>query len=116
MDLPDVDASTGHVLVHYPHTSLYQTLNDMETFHVAEANIEFKRALLAYTAAIKCGLVGLQQLAKHELERFGTEMNIFDVVEAVQDEFSKIRCNDLWCYGFLRARSKLHLMKTTQCL
>ncbi|KAF1966829.1 hypothetical protein BU23DRAFT_573653 [Bimuria novae-zelandiae CBS 107.79] len=57
---------------------------------VPEANTNFKRAVLAYTAANKYGLFGLQQLAKHKIERFGAEINIFDVVEAIKGDFSKL--------------------------
>ncbi|KAL5425946.1 hypothetical protein PMIN06_012981 [Paraphaeosphaeria minitans] len=82
--LPDVDESTGHVLVHYLHTGLDQTLNGNEMSLVPVAITEFKRAVLAYTAANKYGLFDLQQLAKHKIECFGAEINIFDVVEAIK--------------------------------
>lgn len=85
LHLPDVDESTGHVLVHYLYTGAYQTLDDMKMSLVEEANIEFKRAVLVYRAASKYSVLGLQQLAKHEIERFGAEMNIFEVVEAIKD-------------------------------
>ncbi|KAL5400284.1 hypothetical protein PMIN06_012853 [Paraphaeosphaeria minitans] len=104
--LPDVDASTGNVLVHYLHTGLHQTLNDMEMFLVAEASIEFKRALLAYAAANKYGLFGLQQLAKHQIERFGAEMNIFDVIEAIKEDFSNLVCDNSWFFGYLGGKAK----------
>ncbi|KAF2184780.1 hypothetical protein K469DRAFT_449053, partial [Zopfia rhizophila CBS 207.26] len=104
--LPNVDESTGHVLVHYLYTSAYQTLDDMETSLVGEANIEFKKAVLAYTAANKYSLRGLQQLSKHKIEHFGAEMNIFNVIEAIKKNFSKLLCNNPWVYNYLDRKAK----------
>ncbi|KAF2443080.1 hypothetical protein P171DRAFT_433422 [Karstenula rhodostoma CBS 690.94] len=103
--LPDVDESTGHVLVHYLYTGLYQTLG-IKMCLVTEANIEFKRALSTYTAAKRYGLSGLQQLAKQEIERVGAEMNIFDVVDAIKENFSKLVCDNTWFNGYLEGKAK----------
>ncbi|RYO74103.1 hypothetical protein DL766_004924 [Monosporascus sp. MC13-8B] len=104
--LPDVDESTGHVVVHYLYTGAYQTLDDTETSPVEEVNIEFKRAVLAYIAAKTYGLQGLQQLAKHKMEHFGTEMDIFDVVEAIKEHFSKLPDDTAWFHDYLEGKAK----------
>lgn len=101
-----MDECTGHVLVHYLYTGLYQTLNDIETSLVPEANTQFKRAVSAYTAANKYGLFGLQQLAKHKIEFFGAEVNIFDVVEAIKEDSSKLLCDDPCFYDYLGGKVK----------
>lgn len=106
IQLPDVDESTGHVLVHYLYTGRYQTLNDTEMSLVPEAITEFKRAVLAYTAANKYGLFGLQQLAKDKIEYFGAEINIFDVVEAIKGGFSTLLCDDQWFYSYLGGKAE----------
>ncbi|KAF2469058.1 uncharacterized protein BDR25DRAFT_264224 [Lindgomyces ingoldianus] len=104
--LPNVDEDTGHVLVHYLYTGVYQTLDNMETSPVKEVHIEFKRAVLAYITAKTYELAGLQQLAMHKVEHYGTEMNIFDVVEALNEDFSKLPGNTHWLQDYLNGKIK----------
>ncbi|KAF1962410.1 hypothetical protein CC80DRAFT_160521 [Byssothecium circinans] len=101
ISLADVDENTGHVLVHYLFTGAYQTLYNTGASLIDEVNIEFKRAVLAYTAAKKCRLHGLRELAKNEIQRFGTEMDIFAVIEAVKDDFSKLLGDTAWFHAYL---------------
>jgi hypothetical protein len=50
--------------------------------------------LLAYQqvciAAKTYELHRLQQLVKHKTEQFGTDMNIFDTVKVIKEDFSKL--------------------------
>ncbi|KAL6708710.1 hypothetical protein ACN47E_002406 [Coniothyrium glycines] len=105
--LPDVDASTGHVLVHYLYTGTYQTLNDVDTSLVDDTHVEFKRAVLAYITAQTHELLALEQLAQHEIERFGANMDIFEVVEAVSDVFAKVPGDDTWLQGYIEGKVKM---------
>ncbi|KAF2179323.1 hypothetical protein K469DRAFT_459523, partial [Zopfia rhizophila CBS 207.26] len=68
--------------------------------------IEFKRAILAYTAVNKYSLYSLQQLAKHKIKHFGAKMNIFDVVEAIKEDFLKLLCDNPWVYDYLNRKAK----------
>ena len=104
--LPDVEESTGHVLVHYLHTGAYQTLNDVETSAAKEINIEFKRAISVYTAAHSYGLHGLQQLAKGKVEQLGAEMSITEVIETIDNDFSKLPSDAAWFHDFLHQKAK----------
>ncbi|KAF1847187.1 uncharacterized protein K460DRAFT_413983 [Cucurbitaria berberidis CBS 394.84] len=99
--LSDVDEGTGHVLVHYLYTGAYQTLNDMESSTLKKGIIEFRRALLAYIAAKKYSLHGLKNLARDEVKRFGAELDIFDIVEAINNDFSKMPDNVAWFHRYL---------------
>jgi hypothetical protein len=65
--LPDVDEGTGHVLIHYLYTGTYQTLDDIQFSPAEMARVEFKRAVLAYSAAKKYMLHGLQRLAGQQI-------------------------------------------------
>jgi hypothetical protein len=90
--LADVDASIGHVLIHFLHTGVYQTLNDeaVENTENAHQNIvsdEFQTAVFALQAAKKYGVPGLQDLAQIELERQGEDMCLRDSVCAIREEF-----------------------------
>ncbi|KAF1828446.1 hypothetical protein BDW02DRAFT_652053 [Decorospora gaudefroyi] len=90
--LVDVDASIGHVLIHFLHTGVYQTLNDeyvedAENTHKTFVRNEFQTAVLALEAAKKYRVPGLQELAQIELERRGKEMCLCDAVRAIREEF-----------------------------
>ena len=89
--LEDVDASIGHVLIHFLHTGVYQTLNDediegTENTHQTLVRDEFQTAVLALKAAKKYSVPGLQELAQIELERRGKEMCLRDAVRAIRED------------------------------
>jgi hypothetical protein len=89
--LIDVDASIGHVLIHFLHTGVYQTLNDEDVEDTENSDKtlvrnEFQTAVLALEAAKKYSVPGLQQLAQIELERRGKEMCLRDTVRAIREE------------------------------
>ncbi|KAH7558353.1 hypothetical protein BM1_05625 [Bipolaris maydis] len=89
--LVDVDASIGHVLIHFLHTGVYQTLNDEDVEgadypHKTLARNEFQTALLALEAAKKYSVHGLQEVAQVELERRGREIGLHDAVHAIREE------------------------------
>ena len=91
ISLPDVDANTGHVLVHYLYTGTYQTLCNKNISPGEETNIEFKQAILAYVVATDHQLHGLKQLAKRKVKQLGTEMSIYDIVNNVKESTRKMR-------------------------
>jgi hypothetical protein len=89
--LADVDASIGHVLIHFLHTGVYQTLKDegVETTGNTQQDIvlyEFQTALLVLEAAKKYGVPGLQDLAQIELERRGKDMCLRDAVRVIRED------------------------------
>ncbi|XP_014552315.1 hypothetical protein COCVIDRAFT_110619, partial [Bipolaris victoriae FI3] len=89
--LVDVDASIGHVLIHFLHTGVYQTLNDEYIEgagynHKTLVRNEFQTAVLALEAAKKYSVPGLQELAQVELERRGREICLRDAVRAIREE------------------------------
>jgi hypothetical protein len=102
----DIDENTGHVLVHYLYTGAYQTLYNKEAGSVDEVKIEFKRAVLAYTAAERYSLQGLQDLAKNNIEHLGTEMDVFDIAKAVKDDFSRLLGANAWFHDYLKEKAK----------
>jgi hypothetical protein len=89
--LADVDASVGHVLIHFLHTGVYQTLKDegVETTGNTQQDIvlyEFQTALLVLEAAKKYGVLDLQDLAQIELERRGKDMCLRDAVRVIRED------------------------------
>jgi hypothetical protein len=61
----------------------------MKISSIKNVNIEFKRAFLVYATAMTYELAGLQQLAMHKIEQHSMKMNIFDVLEALNEEISQ---------------------------
>ncbi|KAJ4362521.1 hypothetical protein N0V83_010615 [Neocucurbitaria cava] len=108
--LPDVDAGTGHVLVHYLYTGMYQTLNDTDYSTTTKAVVEFKRAFLAYMVGERYKLQGLEDLAKNEIELHGADLDAFGVVDAIKDNFSKFPEDITWFHEYLdkKIQSALH--------
>ncbi|KAI5371875.1 hypothetical protein J4E82_009404 [Alternaria postmessia] len=89
--LADVDASIGHVLIHFLHTGQYQTLSEegLESTENAQQDTvlnEFQTALLTLEAAKKYGVPGLQDLAQVELERRGEDMCLRDAVRVIRED------------------------------
>jgi hypothetical protein len=89
--LADVDASIGHVLIHFLHTGVYQTLNDEgigNTKNTQQDIVlnEFQTALLTLEVAKKYGVPGLQDLAQVELERRGEDMCLRDAVRVIRED------------------------------
>jgi hypothetical protein len=109
--LPDLDENTGHVLVHYLYTGTYQTLGTLSFPDSTRPGVEFKRAVLAYQAAKTYELPGLQKLAKGSIERFGSGMDIFDVLEATKDILTNLSHCLPWFYGYLEEKVKLSFEK-----
>ncbi|KAH7091538.1 hypothetical protein FB567DRAFT_589417 [Paraphoma chrysanthemicola] len=99
--LPDVDEGTGHVMIHYLYTGAYQTLDDIELAPTEAVRVEFRRAVMAYIAAKKYMLPGLQRLAGEQISTFGAEMSIFDVVEAINKDFSRIPDDATWFHEYM---------------
>lgn len=105
--LPDIDENTGHVLVHYLYTGAYQTLDNTKTSPDKEASVEFKRAFLAYAVAKTYELAGLQQLAMHKIEHHGAGMTIFDVIQALNEDFSTLQGRIDWFQHYLNEKVKV---------
>lgn len=92
LHLANVDADTGHVLIHYLHTAIYHTLNDSASKNAQSFNSnavcdEFRKAVLVLEAATKHGVPGLQKLARTEMERLGAVMDLSDTVCAIRESF-----------------------------
>ncbi|CAN9173742.1 unnamed protein product [Alternaria alternata] len=90
--LADVDASIGHVLIHFLYTGVYQTLNNEAVGNIENTQqdivlSEFQTALLTLEAAKKYGVPGLQNLAQIELERRGEDVCLLDAVRVIREDF-----------------------------
>lgn len=106
IQLPDVDEHTGHTLAHFLCTGTYQTLQGIEVSPEEEARIEFKRAFSAFVTANTYELAELQRLAMQNVKQHGNHMTIFDIVCAIDEDFSRLSdgMNDF--QGYLTTKAK----------
>ncbi|KAJ4993143.1 hypothetical protein SVAN01_01495 [Stagonosporopsis vannaccii] len=117
----DVDADTGHTLIHFLHAGAYQTLDktDGENVEVAENEVvisEFQKAVRVSEAATKYGLPALQQLAQAEMDRRGTKMNLHDALRALsEDSVAKYIDENGWLQDYVseKVRSAFGLESET---
>jgi hypothetical protein len=89
VEIFDVEKNVDHVLIHYLYFETYQTLDNMKISSIKKINIEFKRSFLIYTTTKIYELAELQQLAMHKIEQHNMKINIFDVLEAFNEEISQ---------------------------
>jgi hypothetical protein len=104
--LPDVDEHTGHVLAHFLCTGTYQTLHDIEVSPEEEMRFEFKRAFSAFVTAETYELTGLQRLAMQNIEQYGERMTIFDIVHAIDEDFSRLSDSTTDFQRYLEAKAR----------
>jgi hypothetical protein len=97
---------TGHTLVHYLYTKTYEALYTEGNFPKHEACIGLKRALLVYIMTEKYDLLNnLQQLATREMEEHGLRLNLFEILEAIKEHFSKLDSKS-WVHDYLFKQAK----------
>jgi hypothetical protein len=102
--LPDVDADSGHVIVHFLHTGTYQTLveegEDVTTS--LSASKEFIKAALVCVAAKKYRLTDLEGLARKEMEQCGKDVSMTELVQLISEDTFGVLCSDsLWLQDFV---------------
>ena len=81
VSLPEVDEDVGHTFIHYLYTGNYQTLKSSPTCDMPRRAIEYNRSVLAYHAALSCGLDGLADYAREYIQIFDKDTNIFDIID-----------------------------------
>jgi hypothetical protein len=104
--LPNVDEHTGHVLAHFLCTGTYQTLHNIEVSPEEETRVEFKRAFSAFVTANSYELAGLKRLAMHNIKQYGERMTIFDIVHAIDEDFSRLSDSMTDFQGYLKAKAR----------
>jgi hypothetical protein len=120
LHFPDVDILTGHTIVHYLYKGNYESsaTNDGTPSHYACTKL--KAALLVYIATCDHVVPGLQPLATREIEEHGSRLDLVDILDAIDGDFSKL-CQDSWVHGYLRQKAKMafeqnHTVFTSEAL
>lgn len=103
VSLPEVDEDVGHTVIHYLYTGNYQTLKSSPTCDMPRRAIEYSRSVLAYHAALSCGLDGLADYAREYIQIFDKDIRIFDIIALGRKNFPMIT-EDAWFSEYLTAK------------
>jgi hypothetical protein len=90
--LSDVHNDIGHTLVHFLYTGTYQTLKppSVGDDDFSDGLLEYKRSLQVYWAAKRYGLEGLEHYAHENMQKYGTDMCITDVMTIAEDIYAEL--------------------------
>jgi hypothetical protein len=103
---PDVDIQTGHTLVHYLYKGSYEAPVANNSPTSLHACTKLKAALLVYIATNDHALPRLQHLATSEIEEHGSRLDLVEILDAIDGDFSKL-CQDSWVHEYLRRKVKV---------
>jgi len=101
VQLPELDQTTAHTLVHYLYTGKYQTLsvNAASDKVIPES---YKLSACVYCAAVRYELPGLTELAQNKIKSFGEEVSIFDILAVARDHaFPMLPEDDVWYPAYI---------------
>ncbi|RAR11941.1 hypothetical protein DDE82_000279 [Stemphylium lycopersici] len=101
VQLPELDQTTAHTLVHYLYTGKYQALS----VHAASDKMtpeSYKLSVCVYCAAVRYELPGLTELAQNKVKSFGEEVSIFDTLAVARDHaFPLLPEEDVWYPAYI---------------
>ncbi|KAL3454223.1 hypothetical protein BJX65DRAFT_302009 [Aspergillus insuetus] len=89
--LEDVDEDIGHTLIHFLYTGRYETL--YSGYSVAT---EYRRSALAYQAARRYKLFGLEAVARKQIEHFSPHVHLQTVLETAREVFPDLPSDEAW--------------------
>ncbi|KAL3490253.1 hypothetical protein BJX62DRAFT_238232 [Aspergillus germanicus] len=95
--LEDVDEDIGHTLIHFLYTGRYETL--YSGYNVAT---EYRRSALAYQAARRYELFGLEAVAKRQIKHFGPHVHLQTVLETARGVFPGLPSDEVWFKIYLK--------------
>jgi hypothetical protein len=102
LELKDLDEDTGHTVVHYLYTDLYKTLNTPGI--PKDTEVEYKRSVLAYSAAKLYGLDGLAEQAVKVIEELDKNVSVFKTLAACRHAYQHHLFEDEWRLQYLRGK------------
>ena len=102
--LPEINEDVGHTFIHYLYTGDYQTLKSSTTCDMPRRAIEYSRSVLAYHAALSCGLDRLADYSREYIQTFDKDICIFVIIALGQKDFPRIT-EDAWFSEYLTAKT-----------
>ncbi|KAJ0414776.1 hypothetical protein BJY00DRAFT_294565, partial [Aspergillus carlsbadensis] len=95
--LGDVYEDIGHTLIHFLFTGRYETLYAGHSLAT-----EYRRSALAYLAARRYELDGLEEIARQQLEHFGPHVELRTVLETAREVFPDLPSDEAWFRIYLK--------------
>ena len=108
IELPEVDESIGHTLVHYLYTGNYETL---DLGHWSKELKAYKISVRSYCVARKYGLGGLVELAQKQVENISKGISIFDMLDIAREVYKKLPDDETWFAFYLKEEIKAAFKK-----
>ncbi|KAK2037587.1 hypothetical protein LZ31DRAFT_534816 [Colletotrichum somersetense] len=102
--LKDVPDEAGHTVLHYLHTSMWQTLDDADLPDESRPLNQLKVSLHVYATAKTYGLPGLAELAKQEIYQHAEALPALRVLVSASDACRLLGEDDLWFSAFIKLR------------
>ncbi|KAE8147230.1 hypothetical protein BDV25DRAFT_36535 [Aspergillus avenaceus] len=99
----EIDEDIGHTLVHYLYTGEYETLRDSPP-HIPRRTTEYKRSVLAYHAARKYGLEGLEAHAKHFMQVFDRDVTTSEIMRIARGVYGRLPRDERWFLEYVRVK------------
>ncbi|KAI1382545.1 uncharacterized protein F4822DRAFT_150799 [Hypoxylon trugodes] len=103
LHLEDIPGDTGHVLVYYFLTGMYQCLRPKGTSFLEKSAAEFGTSVRAYAIAREYELSALETLAKGEIERLGRDIPVTQLLDMVMNAYSPPTADDPWFHNYLKS-------------
>ncbi|KAL4948876.1 hypothetical protein BDW69DRAFT_175631 [Aspergillus filifer] len=95
--LDDIDEDIGHTLIHFLYTGQYETLHSGYNLVT-----EYQRSALAYKTARRYGLLGLEAVARKQIEHFGPLVHLRDVLETARVILQNLPTDEMWFKDYLK--------------
>ncbi|KAK2021952.1 hypothetical protein LX32DRAFT_574425 [Colletotrichum zoysiae] len=102
--LRDVPDEAGHTVLHYLHTSMWQTLDDADLPDEARPLNQLEVSLHVYATAQTYSLPGLAELAKQEIHQHAEALPALQVLVSASDACRLLGEDDLWLSAFIKLR------------
>jgi hypothetical protein len=104
--LRDMDIVTGHTLIHYFHTGLYQTTNAEGDSLILTTRIKLKQAVSVYLATIEHDIPSLSELAISEMKAHASKLNFVETIQATKEGVQKLD-SESWLHGYLQQKARI---------
>lgn len=100
--LHDVHEDAGHSLVHFLYTGNYETIKLPLKKGISVIAREYRISVFVHEVSKKYGLVGLEALTQHYIQRFGDKLSLSDILRETRDIFSKLPEDETWFPNFIK--------------
>lgn len=102
--LEDIGDAVGHVIIHFLHTGIYQSLRTEERSPREEQIVELRTSIRVYVAARAYGLPRLADLASLQTELLSDNLAFRTILEVLEEAYPHPPVDDTWISDYLKSR------------